>query len=84
MMLSIKKFRDHVTNHNLYQLTDQVPLREAIREHQLKFTGHCIRITTHKPDNQFVIYESRIRSSLRPVAPRTTYLNQISSDILER
>ena len=35
-----------------------------------------------EPTNRFVIYESKIRSSLRAGKPRTTYLNQISYHIL--
>ena len=83
IMLGIKQSRNHVTNQSLYQLTGQVPLRETIRERQLKFTGHCIRMPKDEPANRFFIYESRIKSSLRPGAPRTTYLNQISSHILQ-
>ena len=37
---------------------------------------------TDEPANRFVIYESKIRSSLRQGAPRTTYLHQISYHIL--
>ena len=59
-----------MTNQSLYQLTGQVPLRETIRERQLEFTDHCIRMATDEPVNRFVIYESRIKSSLRPGAPR--------------
>ena len=81
-MLGIKQSREHMTNQSLYQLTGQVPIRETIhiRERQLKFTGHCIRMPTDEPANRFVIYESRIKSSLRPGAPRTTYLNSKLSD----
>ena len=70
--------RDHVANQSLYQLTGQVPLRETIRERQLKFTGHCICMPKDELANRFVIYESRIKSSLRPGASKTTFLNQIS------
>ena len=41
-------------------------------------TSACLQ----KLANRFAIYESKIRSSLRPSAPRTTYLNQISSHLL--
>ena len=51
MILSIKQFRDHVTNESLYHPTGQAPLCER----QLKFTGHCIRIPTYA--NRFFIYE---------------------------
>ena len=67
----------------MYQFTGQVPLCETIRECQLKLTGQCIRIPTDEPVNLFFIYETRIRSSLCPGASRTTYLNQISSHILQ-
>ena len=65
-MLGIKQYRYHVTNQSLYQLTGQVPLRETIRERQLKFTGHCNRIPEDKPAKRFSIHESSIKSSLRP------------------
>ena len=81
-MLGIEQSRDHVKNQSLYHLTDQTPFSVTIREHQRKFKGHCIRMPTDKPVNQFVIYDSKIRSSFRPVAPRTIYLNQILSHIL--
>ena len=77
IMLGIEQSRDQVTNQSLYQLTGQVPLSER----HLKFTGHCIRMPTDEPAYQFVIYESMIRSFLRPGAPRTKYLNKISSHI---
>ena len=60
IILGINHFQDHVTNESLYHLTGQAPLREL----QLKFTCHYIRIPTYEPDNRFVIYESKIRSSL--------------------
>ena len=37
---------------------------------QIKFTGHCIRMPTEEPANHFVIYESNIRSPLRPGAQK--------------
>ena len=40
----IKQSRDHVTNERLYQRVNQVPIREIIRERQLKFTDHCKRL----------------------------------------
>ena len=62
IMLGIKQSRDHVTNESLYHPTSQVP----VGERKLKFTGHFIRMPTNEPANCFVIYESKIRSSLRP------------------
>ena len=42
----------------------------------------CIRMPNDELTNLFVIYESIIRTSLRPGAPTTTYFNQISFLIL--
>ena len=57
-------------------------LREMICEHQLKFTGHSICMPKYGPANRFFIYESKIKSSVRPDAPTKTYLNQISPNCL--
>ena len=46
----------------MYQLTEQVPLRES----QLEFTGHYICMLTDEPANRFVVYETMTSSSLRP------------------
>ena len=67
-----------MTNESLYYLTDQAMLRE----YQFKFTGHCNRMLTDEPTIRFVIYESKIVSSLRQDTPRIAYLNQVSSHIL--
>ena len=77
-MLDIKQSRDHVAKRRIYHLICHMLLRER----QLKFTGHCIRMPTDERANHFVIYESKTRSSLRPGAPRTTYLHKISSHII--
>ena len=49
IMLGIQQSRDHVTNERLYQRVNQVPIREMIRERQLKFTDHFIRMHTDEP-----------------------------------
>ena len=64
-MLAIKKFIDNVTNESLYHLIGQMLLRVTIQDHHLKFTGHSVLIPTEKPGNSFVMYEPKIRSSLR-------------------
>ena len=81
-MLGIKLSRDHVTNERLYQRVNQVPIREMIRDRPLKFTGHCIRMSADEPINRFVLYESKVRPSLRPGAQTRTYRQQISSHLL--
>ena len=37
---------------------------------------------TDEPINRFVLYESKVRPSLRPGAPTGTYRQQISSHLL--
>ena len=59
-MLGIKQSQDHVTNENFYQRVNQVPISEMIRERQLNFTGHCIRMHTDEPINRFFLYESKV------------------------
>ena len=66
IILGIKQSRGHFTNERLYQRVNQLPIRDMIRERQLKFTRHCIRIITDKPINRFVLYESKVKPSLRP------------------
>ena len=53
-----------------------------IRERQLKFTDHFIRMPTDEPINLFVLYESKIKPSLRPGTPTRTFRQQISSHLL--
>ena len=62
IILDIKQSRDHETNESLNHHTGQASLRETI--HHLKFTDHCIHMTTDQPANHFIIYEFKIRSSL--------------------
>ena len=82
-MLGMEQSRDNVTNKSLYQHTDQIRLRETICEHHLVVTGHCIGMPTDEPDNRWsVIYESKIKSYLRPDVRKKTYLNQNSFHIL--
>ena len=78
-MLGIKQSVDRITNSALYKRVGELPLHETIRERQLNFTGHCIRMADDEPINRFILYESKIRPSLRRGAPRRTYRQQISS-----
>ena len=70
IMICIKQSRDHVKNNSLYQLIGQITHSVTIREHQLKFTGHFICMFTDEPNNRFVIYKSKIKSSLPPSASK--------------
>ena len=39
-------------------------------------------MSADEPAHRFVLYESKIKQSLRPGAPRRTYLQQISAHLL--
>ena len=82
-MLGIRITKDiHMTNDELYKIVQQTTIRETIRARQLKFTGHCLRMAADEPAHRFVLYESKIKPSLRPGAPRKTYRQQITSYLL--
>ena len=66
IILGIYHSRGRVTNESLSLLTKSS--RQDDQRTPALVQGYCIRMTTDK-----------ISSSLRPGAPRTTYLNQISS-----
>ena len=66
-----------MTNTDLYRMADENPISEMIRERQLQFTGHCLRMLKDEPVNIYVIYESQIGRSNRRGNPGLTYLDQI-------
>ena len=47
-----KQLRVHVTNKIPYQRVNQVSIPEMIRERQIKFTGHCIHMSTDETINR--------------------------------
>ena len=51
---------------SLYHLTGQVALLERILDHQLKFPGHCIRMTSPPTALSSILHESKNESFLRP------------------
>ena len=77
-MLGIFQAETHMTNTDLYHMPDEHPLSEMIRERQLQFTGHCLRMPKDELANIYVIYQSKIRQSNRHGKPGPTYLEQIS------
>ena len=84
IMMGIKQSRDHVTNERLYQRFNHIPIREMIREPKLKFTSDSIRMPTDEPINCLVLYESKVRPSLRTWQQRRTYRLQILSPSTQR
>ena len=74
-MLGIKQTETHMTNKELYKTTEQKPISSLIREHQLQFIGHCLRMPSDEPANIYALYTSSHRSEV----PSRGYLNQISA-----
>jgi hypothetical protein len=73
IMLGINQKKDRLTNVELYKRAgNQRPVHEIIRERQLKFTGHCLRLQTEEPANLYMLYEYKI--NVKP-----TFLKQISN-----
>ena len=72
-LLGIKQSRDHVQTKACNNL---LAMYHSVRR------STSVNMPTDELANRFVIYESMIKTSLRRGAPRTKYLNQISSHIL--
>ena len=77
IMLGIRQSEDHIRNDELYKMCSQRPIRELVRERQLKFIGHCLRLNQEEPANIYALYKSEVGQN--PVGrPKETYLDQIS------
>ena len=80
IMLGINQKKDRLTNVELYKRAgNQKPVHEIIRERQLKFTGHCLRLQTEEPANLYMLYEYKINVKPKLGRPRHTFLKQISN-----
>ena len=79
IMHGICQAETHMTNMDLYHMTDEHPISEMIHEQQhLGFTRHCLCMPNDEPTNIYVLYQSKIRYSNHHGNPGLTYLNQIS------
>jgi hypothetical protein len=50
-----------------------------VRERQLRFTGHCLRLPAEEPANLYILYEYKINTKPKLGRPRHTFLKQISN-----
>ena len=79
---------DHMTNQNLYKLTDQVPLRETIRKYQLTVSDspqvHRSLYPTVESANQFFIYEPRITFLTRCIKDDISKSNFVSHFVVSK
>ncbi len=80
IMLGINQKKDRLTNVELYKrVGHQRPVHEIVRERQLRFTGHCLRLPAEKPANLYMLYEYKINTKPKLGWPRHTFLKQISN-----
>ena len=75
IMLGIRQSDVHMRNEELYKKCAQRPIRELVRERQLKFIGHCLRMDKEEYTNIYALYKSEVGRN--PVG-RPKDLDQIS------
>ena len=60
-------------------MTGQRPINQIIRERQLQFVGHCLRIPEDEPSKIYIMNQSKL-NEIKPVGkPRTTQYDKIVS-----
>jgi hypothetical protein len=55
------------------------PVHEIVRERQLRFTGHCLRLQAEEPANLYMLFEYKINTKPKLGRPRHTFMKQISN-----
>ena len=76
-MLGIKQAEARMTNDTLYHITGQMPMREIVKQRQLQFIGHCLRMDNEENTNIYALYTSDVGTN-KQGRPNKTYLYQIS------
>jgi hypothetical protein len=56
IMLGLRQSETHTTNEELYRLAGARPITTIIRERQLQFTEHCLRLNKDEPANIYALY----------------------------
>ena len=82
-MLGINQKKDRLTNVELYKRVGHPrPVHEIVRERQLRFTGHCLRLPAEERANLYMLYEYKINTKPKLGRPRHTFLKQISNYLI--
>lgn len=80
IILGIIQSESHTSNEELYELTRARPISDIIRERQLKFTGHCLRIEDdNDPAKVYALYTTQLAESDKRRRGTRSYLDQISA-----
>ena len=80
IILGVRQAEVHMKNDELYKKVSQRPIRDQIRERQLKFTGHCLRMDKEELPNIYILYKSEIRQNHKGRA-NMNYHDQISTHL---
>jgi hypothetical protein len=81
-MLGISQSEDHMTNEQLYKLTKERPISKTIRERQLQFMGHWLRMPMDEPTNIYALYQSKLSDTHRGSGRlRRTIVDQVSTHL---
>ena len=75
IMLNIKRL-DCVSNERIYHLTNTQPLINTVRQRQLRFLGHILRMPEEEPCRRYALYVPT-HCRRRPGRQRTSYLSYL-------
>jgi hypothetical protein len=78
IILGIKQSETHMTNEQLYKEANAKPISLTIRDRQLQFTGHCLRMPADEPSNILALYPTSSTSACSREGP---YVTQIAKYI---
>ncbi|XP_066275382.1 uncharacterized protein [Branchiostoma lanceolatum] len=77
VMLNIKHL-DLVSNARIYKTTNTQPLINRVRQRQLRFIGHALRLPTEEPFRIYALYVPT-HGRRRPGRQKTSYLAYIQN-----
>ncbi len=83
IMLGIVQSESHITNKQLYSMTGAEPVSTTIRQHQLQFVGHCLRMPPDEPANIYALNSSNNTNAQNKGEPKRTYVDQISDCVIQ-
>ncbi len=82
IILGINQEEAHLTNKKLYEMANNSkPISEQVREHQLKFIGHCLRMNKSELTRKYVLYNSNNTVDKGKRVQEKSYIGQISLHI---
>ena len=74
-MLNIRRL-EHVSNPRIYKLTNTRPLINMVRQRQLRFLGHVLRMPVGEPCRTYALYVPT-HGKRRPGRQRLDYMGYI-------